>query len=240
MTFRVSQVTGSGGAVPNDSLTDMQVSAVFIEILSDAPPAGKLFLSGVALSHAIAGDTDVEFLKGDRSAYDMELYPELHASDIDNNEMYHLPWPAAVDQIAVSDGTKWVLQDINVLAMQSHSVSPSASASPSSSVSPSSSESPSVSPSASLSPSGSASPSASESASESASISPSASESASLSPSASVSISPSASLSASASVSPSASESASESASVSPSTSTSPSASAVSYTHLTLPTTPYV
>ena len=117
MTIRVSQVTGSVVIVPDSSLTEAQVSAMFVEVLADAPPAGKLYLNGVALSEPVYNDTNVVAMHGDRSAFDVDLYPERHASDIENNERYHLPWPADPDMVAVSDGSKWVLMDINTIAL---------------------------------------------------------------------------------------------------------------------------
>lgn len=131
----------------------------------------------------------------------MRLVPD------ENNEAI-FQWPAqAVGEYefcvqtfstrGATNGVK-VCATIDIAAIGSPSLSPSASVSPSGSVSPSISPSASVSPSASLSPSSSLSPSfsPSPSASTSASVSPSASVSASISPSASTSPSSSASPSA--------------------------------------------
>lgn len=131
----------------------------------------------------------------------MRLVPD------ENNEAI-FQWPAqAVGEYefcvqtfstrGATNGVK-VCATIDIAAIGSPSLSPSASVSPSGSVSPSISPSASVSPSASLSPSSSLSPSfsPSPSASISASMSPSSSSSSSISPSASTSPSSSASPSA--------------------------------------------
>ena len=47
-------------------------------------------------------------MRGDRSAFDVENYPEKHASDIDDGaSLYHLPAPGTVGNIPIDDGTHW-------------------------------------------------------------------------------------------------------------------------------------
>jgi hypothetical protein len=47
-------------------------------------------------------------MRGDRSAFDVENYPEKHASDIDDGAaLYHLPAPGTVGNIPIDDGTNW-------------------------------------------------------------------------------------------------------------------------------------
>ena len=51
--------------------------------------------------------------RGDRSARNTHAYPDLHASDIEEEEYtYHNPWPMAAGEAAVSDGDKLVPTDI--------------------------------------------------------------------------------------------------------------------------------
>lgn len=48
-------------------------------------------------------------MRGDRSAYDVDNYPEKHASDINaGNYLYHLPAPGTAGNIPIDDGDEWV------------------------------------------------------------------------------------------------------------------------------------
>jgi hypothetical protein len=48
-------------------------------------------------------------MRGDRSAYDVDNYPEKHASDINaGNALYHLPTPENADYFLTDDGDSWV------------------------------------------------------------------------------------------------------------------------------------
>ena len=108
MTVNVSQATLSVMVIPDSSLNTVQVSQCFIEVLADAPPPGRLHLSAVKLSHAIYDDADVIIDRNDRSAYDMHLNEDLHASDIEQDELTrHLPIPAGADYIPIWNGTNW-------------------------------------------------------------------------------------------------------------------------------------
>jgi len=108
--IKVAQGSANVMIVPSD--VDIEVSGVHAEVLADAPPRGLLYLNGVALSDAIYNDTKVVFEHGDRGAFDMSLYPERHASDVENDPRYHVPWPASSGQAPISDGSKYVATDI--------------------------------------------------------------------------------------------------------------------------------
>lgn len=75
-------------------------------------------VAGSVYTHAVAmpdyeGDARGTPLAGDRSAWEVDDYPEKHASDLNDEEpRYHNPWPLADGEAAVSDGDKLVATDV--------------------------------------------------------------------------------------------------------------------------------
>ena len=110
MAVRVSQFSVQAATFAHvDTATDVQVSASYIEVWLNKPPIGQLHLSGVSLSHPIYNDTTVIVDQGDRAAFDVHTNPTKHASDLyASAPTVHMPWPATNNQVAISDGSKWV------------------------------------------------------------------------------------------------------------------------------------
>ena len=115
MTVKVSQLSVVAATFDHAaSDTDVLVSAAYMEVWMNKPPLGQLRLNGVALSHPVYDDATVIVEQSDRAAFDVHTNPEKHASDIYAGEpTVHAPWPAAAGFIAVSDGDKWVAQELD-------------------------------------------------------------------------------------------------------------------------------
>lgn len=71
-----------------------------------------VYTHGVAMPD-YEGDARGVPLAGDRSAWEVDGYPERHASDLNDGEpRHHNPWPMASGEAAVSDGNKLVPTDV--------------------------------------------------------------------------------------------------------------------------------
>lgn len=81
-------------------------------------PSTPITLGGDVLTQAVTmpgyeGDARGTPLAGDRSAWEVDDYPEKHASDLNDNEpRRHNPWPMSSGYAAVSDGEKLEAIDI--------------------------------------------------------------------------------------------------------------------------------
>lgn len=114
MTVKVTHVSAQALVIPPDADTEVWVSNVWVEILSDAPPPEGPTFSNVAFSHDVYDDTDISFEKGDRGAFDIHQNEALHASDIATSApTRHNPLPGTAGNIPVSDGSKWVATPIS-------------------------------------------------------------------------------------------------------------------------------
>jgi len=83
---------------------------VLVEV--DVGAVTGVFTNGVAMPE-YKGDARGIPVAGDRSAWEVDDYPEKHASDLNDEEpRYHNPWPMADGEAAVSDGDKLVATDV--------------------------------------------------------------------------------------------------------------------------------
>jgi len=89
-------------------LSDIAGSSSSLKIES-----GKILSVYAAQYETVAGMGTLQPLKGDRSAWDVDSYPILHASDIDAGlPVYHVGPGGIVGQAPVWDGDEWVPTDV--------------------------------------------------------------------------------------------------------------------------------